>query len=67
MVADDGHTAYISDMSSVIAFGKLDEHNTSVELVSLSSDGTSLPKVYVYSEYFISPPYYGYTKPPSFR
>ncbi|KAK0653734.1 Peptidase S41 family protein ustP [Lasiodiplodia hormozganensis] len=48
--AYDGHTAYISDMSSVFAFGKVDEHNIPVELVSLSSDGKSLPKVYVFND-----------------
>ncbi|OJD31424.1 peptidase s41 family protein [Diplodia corticola] len=40
----DGHLAWIPDISSVISFNRL---NAQADLVSLSLDGKSLPKVYL--------------------
>ncbi|GME56119.1 putative peptidase s41 family protein [Neofusicoccum parvum] len=48
--AYDGHTYYNSDISQVFGFAKVDDSIKLADLVSLSSDGKALPKVYFYSD-----------------
>lgn len=55
MTIDDGHTYFVSDIANTIQFGKVLGDSASgyrgASLVSVSSDGKELPKVFFLGEY----------------